>query len=97
MVGAGQLDVYVMIQEQTDPNAVPSSYTDATGGEIWINLRPLQGRERYLAQAINGRITHKATCRYWPGLTGAHRLKRKDNGRIAAGGRARRMVRDRRV
>jgi head-tail adaptor len=80
-IGAGQLDVLVVIQEQSDPTD-HTLYTDCTGGEVWINLRPLQGREKYEAQANKPRVTSLATGRWWPGLTGAHRFKRRDDGRI---------------
>ena len=76
----GALNVLVVIQEQNADDY--TLYTDCTNGEIWINLQPLRGMERYQGQAINGRITHRATLRYYPGLTGQHRFKRKDNGRI---------------
>jgi head-tail adaptor len=77
---AGKLDVLVVVQEQSASDH--TLYTDCTGGEIWINLRPLTSHERFLAQATEDRTTHIATSRYWPGLTGQHRFKRRDDGRI---------------
>jgi len=77
---AGKLHVLVVVQEQDASDH--TLYTDCTNGQIWINLQPLMGRERYEAQAIHPTVTHRVTLRYWPGLTGQHRLKRKDTGKL---------------
>lgn len=56
---------------------------DLHGGiiEVWAPLRtvwgavePLQGRELFLAQQVDGRLSHRITLRYQPDLTPTQRL-----------------------
>lgn len=72
--GAGKLNKRVTIQEQGS-GADYTTYTDCTNGEVWASVEPLTSHERFEAQAIDSKITHRVRIRYWPGLKGAHRLK----------------------
>jgi SPP1 family predicted phage head-tail adaptor len=72
--GAGKLNKRVTIQEQGS-GADYTTYTDCTNGHVWASIEPLTSRERWEAQAIDPKITHRVRMRYWPKLTSAHRLK----------------------
>jgi SPP1 family predicted phage head-tail adaptor len=72
--GAGQLNKRVTIQEQGSGDDY-TTYTDCTSGHVWASIEPLTAHERFELEAIESDITHRVRMRYWPGLTGAHRLK----------------------
>jgi SPP1 family predicted phage head-tail adaptor len=50
---------------------IPAYTTEAT---VWAQLRPLSGRESFIAQQVNADVTHEIIIRYYSGLTPKHRI-----------------------
>lgn len=73
----GQLNKRITFLEQT---ASQNSYGESenTWNEIatvWANVKPLQGRELYLAKQVHAEISSKITIRYRPGVLPKMRIK----------------------
>jgi SPP1 family predicted phage head-tail adaptor len=45
---------------------------------VWASVSPLQGRELFLAQQVDARLSHRVILRYQPDLTPTQRLLFKD-------------------
>lgn len=43
--------------------------------EVWANVKPLQGRELYLAKQTNAELTSKVTIRYTTSVSPDNRIK----------------------
>lgn len=41
---------------------------------VWAAVEPLTGKEPYIAQQLQGQVTHKVTVRYRTGITPAQRV-----------------------
>lgn len=46
--------------------------------EVWASVRPLAGRETFVAEALSGRVTHAITIRWRGGVVPAMRLRLGD-------------------
>lgn len=45
---------------------------------VWAAVEPLQGRELFLAQQVDARLSHRVTLRYQADITPTHRLVFKE-------------------
>jgi SPP1 family predicted phage head-tail adaptor len=45
---------------------------------VWASVQPLQGRELFLAQQVDARLSHRVTLRYQAEVTPTHRLVFKE-------------------
>lgn len=43
--------------------------------EIWAGVEPLRGQQRFEAQKLNPKLTHRIVIRYLAGITAAMRIK----------------------
>jgi SPP1 family predicted phage head-tail adaptor len=75
-VQSGRLRHRVTIEAKTE---VEGPYGDpvetwAPEAERWADITPLAMREVLAAGQIDAQLTHRVVLRYYPGLTGEHRL-----------------------
>lgn len=53
-----------------------TTWARATNGNVFAAIQPLRGVERFTAQQLSAKMSHKITIRYWSGLTpDEHRIK----------------------
>jgi len=70
---AGEMRKRITIQL---PSTAPTESGETTGETeavctVWAKVKPLGGREAWLAQAQQSTSTHKINIRYYPGITPA--------------------------
>lgn len=42
--------------------------------QVWASVEPLSGRELIGGQQVQGEVTHRIRCRYYPGIETADRI-----------------------
>lgn len=52
--------------------------------ECWASIEPLSAREFIAAQSLHTEVSCRITVRWQPGITGAMRVRRLDDGRVYA-------------
>lgn len=74
---SGKLRHQVHIQAATKTADAAGTLVETweTVDTVWADIRPVRGREFVQQSQVQGQITHTIQIRYWPGLTGRHRLK----------------------
>lgn len=72
----GRLGKRVVIEEVTLVDDGQGGWTEAwaSRGEVFAGVEPLRGQERFEAQKINAKVSHKVVIRYQAGLTPAMRV-----------------------
>jgi SPP1 family predicted phage head-tail adaptor len=76
-VRIGRLRHRVMLEQVTRTADGQGGWTEAWGtlATVWAGVEPLRGVERYEAQKINAKISHKVVIRALTGVTAAQRVK----------------------
>ncbi|MDX2027697.1 MAG: phage head closure protein [Alphaproteobacteria bacterium] len=76
----GELRKQVAIQAETPTADNAGGYALAwtTVATLWAEITPLDGREIYTAQHLEGRVTHRVTMRWRSGVTTDMRLVYSD-------------------
>ena len=74
---AGRLNKYIRIEHpvESQDGYGAESISWAVFLECWANVKPLSGREYYLAQQIQSEISTEFSIRYVPGITTKMRVK----------------------
>ena len=52
------------VSRDTDYGDVTETWATLGNGEVWANIRPISGVERWQANAVDPAVTHKITIRY---------------------------------
>jgi len=67
----------VTIEEVTRSGDDQGGFTETWTGRntVWAGVEPLRGQERFEAQKINPKTTHKVILRYLEGLTPVMRVR----------------------
>jgi SPP1 family predicted phage head-tail adaptor len=67
----GQLRKRITIQAETSTPDGAGGYTLGWSnvGTFWADISPVTGRELFMAQHLEGRVTHKITMRWQSGVT----------------------------
>ena len=78
-IAAGTLRNRIRIETPT--NSRSSDYGDIVqtwsllgNGEVWASIRPISGRERWEANAVNPDVTHRIMIRYHPTVSPKDRI-----------------------
>lgn len=51
-----------------------STVSWTTSVTVWASIEPANGREPYIANQLNGQVSHKITIRYRSGVTTGYRV-----------------------
>jgi len=62
-----RLTVQERIQTQADDGQLIETWTDVA--DVWASVKPIGGREMWLAQQAQARTTHRINILYRPGIT----------------------------
>jgi len=81
---AGQLRHRLQLQSAT---TAPDDFgqpipTWSTYADVWGEVRPLTGRERYTAQQVQSSLSHQVRIRYRGGVAETHRVRWVDKATI---------------
>lgn len=73
----GRLRHRVTVEQVTRTTDGQGGWTEAWGtlATVRAGVEPLRGQERFEAQKLNARISHKVVIRFLSGVTAAHRVK----------------------
>lgn len=81
-IAAGKLRHKVVVETSTSSREATYgdvqhtwSALDAPNGEVWANVKPLSGNERWIANAVTPEVTHRITMRYNPRVAPKDRIK----------------------
>lgn len=73
----GKLDKRVSFQVRVslkDAAGQKQEGWEQIGSMRWASIEPIGGRELLAASQVQGEITHRIRCRFFDGLTAAHRI-----------------------
>jgi len=75
-VRIGDLDHRIKLQTATraSDGAGGSTVTWSDTATVWASVEPVSGREPYVAQQLQGQVSHKVVIRYRSGVTHGMRV-----------------------